>query len=260
MTHGMAQGGPPHEGGSLPDRLDEVARENDQTRGFTPRLIACRARILAQFLAPGEVLDLGCSDGLLTEHLARRHRRVVAVDVSKVRLERTRERCHGVSQDRVELRRSLFEEFEPQLGERFDGVVLSCVLEHVAKPAALLARAGSWLRPGGKVVVIVPNAGSLHRRAGVILGHLEKLTDLGAADEALDHERVYTLDTLRRELRRAGLTVGTVGGYLIKPVPNDRMAELPPELVDAYEELGHGFPELAAEIYAVGGPPEPSLS
>lgn len=256
----MTQDASPHESPSLADRLDEVARENDQSRGFTPRLIACRARILAQFLAPGEVLDLGCSDGLLTEHLARRHRRVIAVDASRVRLERTRARCRELPEGRVDLRQSLFEDFEPQPGERFDGVVLSCVLEHIAEPAALLARAGSWLRPGGKVVAIVPNAGSLHRRAGVILGHLEDLTDLGAADEALDHERVYTLDTLRRELRAAGLSVGTVGGYLIKPVPNDRMAELPPELIDAYEELGHGLPDLAAEIYAVGEPPAETSS
>lgn len=238
----------------LQDRLEAVAREHDQTLGFTPRLIACRARLLEELLPPGEVLDLGCADGLLTERLARRHRRVVGVDASSLRLQRTARRCAGLSPGRVELRQALFEDFEPEPGEKLDAVVLSCILEHVADPAALLARSTHWLRPGGRVVVVVPNGGSLHRRAGVLMGLLPDLESLGDADDALDHERVYTLETLRREMRRAGLRVVQTGGYLLKPLPNDHMAELPKALVDAYEELGRELPELAAEIYAVGEP------
>lgn len=251
MTDQVSRRGTP----SLRDRLDAVASAHDQSRGFTPRLIACRAHLLEQLLPPGEVLDLGCADGLLTQRLARRHRRVVGVDASPLRLQRTRLRCAAFPTGRVELREALFEDFEPSAGERFDAVVLSCVLEHLAHPSALLARAATWLRTGGRVVAIVPNAGSLHRRAGVLMGLLSSAGDLDASDEALDHERVYTPESLRAVVHEAGLRVTLTGGYLLKPLPNEHMARLPEDLVDAYVELGRSFPELAAEIYAVGEPP-----
>jgi SAM-dependent methyltransferase len=45
-----------------------------------------------------------------------------------------------------------------------DAVTLWHVLEHVDDPAAALARVTSWLRPGGVVLVGVPNVASLQAR------------------------------------------------------------------------------------------------
>ena len=233
------------------DLLEEIARSNDQTEGFTPRLIQCRANALADHIEPGTVLDLGCADGILTRKLAERHRRVVAVDASALRIERTRKWCAGLG---VQVVQSYFEQFEPPGGERYDAIVMSCVLEHLDDPVAQLARCRDWLAPGGSVISIVPHARSVHRRAGVHLGMLESLEALGEADDALDHKRAYTLDTLRREYEQAGLRVNAQGGILFKPLPNSRMSELPPALIDAYEALGRQLPDLAAEIYTVGRP------
>lgn len=235
---------------TLCEKLEAVARHHDQTVGFTPRLIACRDRTLSKVLPPGPVLDLGCGDGLLTARLAARHSRVVGVDASDSRLERSRRNTRGLPN--VELRQALFEDCRADPDEQFDGVVLSCVLEHVADPVALLRQAASWLSPQGRVVAIVPHAGSVHRRAGVLMGLITELTDPGEADRALEHDRVYTRAMLAADVEGAGLRVTASGGHLLKALANDRMAELPADLVDAYEELGRQFPDLAAEIYAVG--------
>ncbi|HKI87278.1 MAG TPA: class I SAM-dependent methyltransferase [Thermoanaerobaculia bacterium] len=230
--------------------LEDVAAKHDQTEGFTPRLIACRAHTLATVVPSGSVLDLGCADGLLTAHLAKSQQRVLGVDASATRLSRARERTREMPN--VELRRALFDELS--LEERFDAVVISCVLEHVASPQALLRRAANWLRPEGKIVAIVPHAGSLHRRLGQKMGILLEVTDPGSADEALEHRRVYTRQALAADFAAAGLEVIDSGGYLIKPLPNEAMATLEPRFVDACEELGRELPDLAAEIYAVGRP------
>lgn len=230
--------------------LEEVAAKHDQSEGFTPRLIACRAHTLAAVMPSGSVLDLGCADGLLTALLAESHQRVLGVDASATRLSRARARTRGMSN--VELRQALFEELSPE--ESFDLVVISCVLEHVASPEALLRRAARWLHPTGKVVAIVPHAESLHRRLGQKMGLLQRVTDPGTTDEALEHRRVYTLEALAADFAKADLQVIESGGYLIKPLPNAMMATLDPRLVDACEELGRELPELAAEIYAVGRP------
>ena len=47
-----------------------------------------------------------------------------------------------------------------------DAVTLWHVLEHVEEPGAALARIGSWLRPGGVLLVGVPNLASAQARVG----------------------------------------------------------------------------------------------
>lgn len=237
--------------GDLVAELEAIARGHDQSVGFTPRLIACRARTVAAQLGPGPVLDLGCADGLLTAALARRHSRVVAVDASPIRLERTAASCAGLGN--VERVLATFEELAPT--ERFDGVVMSCILEHLPDAAGLLRRARGWLSERGRIVAIVPAGTSLHRRAGVLMGLLRDLSDHGEADQELGHETVFDLDSLSALFEASGLRVVDRGGHLIKPLPNREMAALSPALVDAYEELGRQFPAIAAELWITGALP-----
>jgi len=52
----------------------------------------------------------------------------------------------------------------PFPGADFDLIVLNQVIEHVPDPIALLKLVRARLRPGGKVVLAFPNAGSLNKR------------------------------------------------------------------------------------------------
>src|SRR5262249_13083378 len=115
-------------------------------------------RRIAQALAPGErVLELGCATGLMTTLLAGEGRELVAVDRSAPYLQRLRSRrLDGVTALLVDV-----DAFAPE--ERFDHVVATNLLHEVADPGALLARAGSWLAPGGRLHVTLPNPRSLHR-------------------------------------------------------------------------------------------------
>lgn len=49
--------------------------------------------------------------------------------------------------------------FDLDLGQRFDVVLLSEVVEHVAHPDRLLAKAATLVAPGGRVVLTTPNGG-----------------------------------------------------------------------------------------------------
>lgn len=230
--------------------LEDIAESNNQAVGFTPRLIACRANALKRAIRAGGVaLDLGCADGILTRALAEHHDRVVAVDASSIRAQRTRQATQGLA---VDVRESLFEQFEPYDGERFDAIILSCILEHLDDPVLLLKRCRSWLTKSGVVAAVVPHKYSIHRRIGVQMGLLADLDALGESDDALDHKRIYSLELLKSDFERASLSVDHTGGILFKPLPNSMMAELAPALVDAFESVGNDLPHQAAEIYAVG--------
>lgn len=233
------------------DLLEEIAEHHDQSAGFTPRLIEIRAQALDDVLPRGgAIIDLGCADGILTGILARGGRQVLAVDASARRVERTRANTKGLP---VEVVQSFFEDLD--VGDRrFDAVVLACILEHLDDPVSLLRRCASWLADGGVVAAVVPHGRSLHRRAGVHMGMLPNIEALGEADDALDHKRVYTIDMLSGEFAAAGLRVTGSGGILLKPLPNSKMAELPPALIGAYAALGRELPDLAAEIWVTGTP------
>jgi SAM-dependent methyltransferase len=87
----------------------------------------------------------------MTVLLAERADALVAVDVSSPSLaEVAKRRLPNVS-----TAQALIEEFDTN--ERFDSVVLSEVIEHVHKPAAVIAKALQLCKPGGLVLVTTPN-------------------------------------------------------------------------------------------------------
>jgi len=56
---------------------------------------------------------------------------------------------------------------------RVDVVLLAEVLEHVAAPHGLLVKSREALRPGGSVIVSVPNIAHWSIRANLLRGHFD---------------------------------------------------------------------------------------
>jgi SAM-dependent methyltransferase len=61
--------------------------------------------------------------------------------------------------ERLQVFRGLLEQFDPAHEGRFDAVSCLDVLEHLVDPLALLRQARRFLKPGGLLLVSVPNAG-----------------------------------------------------------------------------------------------------
>ena len=134
----------------------------------------------------------------------------------------------------------LFETFEPE--EKFGCVLALHVLEHVDHPVSLLRQMREWLTDDGALVVVVPNAESLHRRIAVQMGLHERLDDLSEADHVVGHQRVYDLDWLVSDLDEAGFAVDLDFGYLLKTVPNSMMLDYPPDMVEALNLISPEMP------------------
>jgi ArsR family transcriptional regulator len=119
--------------------------------GATFALGSLREEAVAALAPDGwTVVDMGCGDGFLTEMLAERFARVIAVDHSPERLEAARRRLAGRA---VDFRLGEIDAL-PLPAASADAVFLSLVLHHVPEIAPALREAARVLRPGGRVVVV----------------------------------------------------------------------------------------------------------
>ena len=86
----------------------------------------------------------------------------------------------------------------------FDAVTLIDVLEHIPDPRQALTRAAAWIRPGGAIVVKVPN-GAAQRLKESVRGLVRPGYRPTLADN-LVHVNHFTPSSLRLALERSGFT------------------------------------------------------
>jgi 2-polyprenyl-3-methyl-5-hydroxy-6-metoxy-1,4-benzoquinol methylase len=202
---------------------------------------------ILQALGPAQrVLELGYGEGIITRMVLETGRQLTVIEGAKL-LHEALVVQFGSAATAVH---ALFEEFTPHT--RFDAVIASHVLEHVDDPVALLRRMRTWLTPGGRLIVVVPNKESLHRRLAVLMKLQPKLDSLGARDKLVGHQRVYSHETLATDLKAGGFEVAEATGFFLKPVANSMMLDYSPELLAAMNEIGSQLPkELLANIGVV---------
>jgi 2-polyprenyl-3-methyl-5-hydroxy-6-metoxy-1,4-benzoquinol methylase len=140
--------------------------------------------------SPGRILDVGCGKGLLLKGLRDCGWEVVGTELSEVASLRAREAG-------IQVHNRAVEEIPFDPGS-FDVVTLYHCLEHLANPRETLAHLHRLLRPGGWLVVEVPNVGSWYAR--VFRSDWFHL-------DVPRHFYHFTPGTLRRMLEAAGFRI-----------------------------------------------------
>lgn len=204
-------------------------------------------RVVGRSPAARSVLELGLGHGFATEIFSRHFTRQLVLEGSNAVIENFRQRFPRCS---AEICEAYFEEF--QTDEKFDVIVMGFILEHVDYPQGIIRRYRDFLAPGGRMFVAVPNAEALNRRLGHLAGMLDDLEALSDNDRLLGHKRYYTLDTLRAEIERAGLSIASMEGIFLKPITTGQMLALKLEdgVIRGLCEVGIAYPELCSGILA----------
>ncbi len=227
-------------------RLDDVAGWYRGTAGFEGKLNTASAKLVATAVPGRRVLEIGPGEGLVLLELAKHYEEVVAVEgaAEYARL------LEELIPPNVKLFECIIEEFETD--REFDVVVLSHVLEHVEDAVGLLRQCLRLISDTGRVLIAVPNAGSIHRHVGMAMGILPTLSTLSENDHHIGHRRVYDALTLRRHIEGAGLEVDELRGHFLKPLSNRQVEDFSPEVQNAFASLGPGIPvEVAHELFAI---------
>lgn len=208
-------------------------------------------RTVSPFIKGGRALELGCSDGYMTQMLAAQVDHLDVVDGSKSFLEAARSR--GLQN--VNYIYSLFEEFEPEL--QYDYVFASFILEHVLDPQTVLAMLKRVLKPGGTLFVTVPNARALSRQLAMHMDLIPDLKALTSNDLVNGHRRVYDRVHFNRELRSAGFDPIVETGLMLKILADFQLDQLidngmlGPSQIDGLYRLGMEYPDLCGALISI---------
>lgn len=171
--------------------------------------------LLAGMAVPGgRVLDVGMGEGALALHFQAQGHEVVGVELDPVLAAAARRR--GLNVHEIDVATDDLS----GLGA-FDTVICADVLEHLAQPADALARLRGLLRPGGQLLVSLPNVAHASIRLSLLMGRFD-YTQEGLLDKT--HLRFFTRSSARRLLEHAGFRILTEAITL--PVPSSAFPRL----------------------------------
>ena len=132
--------------------FNQVAGRFDRSYG-PGRSWQAFGHLLLRILPPITVADLGSGEGLLSELLARRCKKVIAVDNSEKMVEFGARKARKNGLKNLEFRLGDLEN-PPVDPASVDLVVLSQALHHAVKPEQAIDAAYRLLKPGGEVMIL----------------------------------------------------------------------------------------------------------
>jgi 2-polyprenyl-3-methyl-5-hydroxy-6-metoxy-1,4-benzoquinol methylase len=157
------------------------------------------AAVLARMVEPGQrVLELGTGPGTVTRILHSKGCKVTGVEMDSETLAVCAPFCERTLQANLE---------DPQwaaplAGESFDAIICADVLEHLRDPRPLLNQLHGFLKPGGSVLMSLPNASHLTVVASLLGGRFPYQKN-GLLDHT--HLKFYGREDLDALLRECGL-------------------------------------------------------
>ncbi len=163
-----------------------------------------RLALLAEHVGAGErVLQVDCGPGWLPEMIMARGAQVVATDLSHVAVERARAR--GVDARQFDIDGGSL----PFAADAFDVVVSDSQLEHRFDPEHALDEMVRVLRPGGRLILLLPNTAHWRVRLWLLGGRFPYIAN--TPTDPL-HLRFFTLPEARALLARRELIIEHTDG------------------------------------------------
>lgn len=202
------------------------------------------------FFKEGNLLELGSFKGDFTKRLVPFFKDITCVEASDEAVEVAKKELGGA----LKYVNSLFETVV--LPTKYDNIILTHVLEHLDDPVAVMKRINDeWLSDQGRFFLVCPNANAPSRQIAVKMGLISHNSAITPAEKEHGHRITYTLDTLERDARAAGLRVVYRSGIFFKALANfqwDRLLDtdiVSREYLEGCYHLGQQYPDLCSSIF-----------
>jgi SAM-dependent methyltransferase len=173
-----------------------------------------------------KILDIGCGDGTVTKTVSRaRASTMNAIDVSEQAINVAKKFNPGPN---ITYLATNIEDYNPE--ERFDGILMFEIIEHLYRPIEVLRKLNSLLNKEGLLLISTPNYKRLTRRIKSALGisHIRRLQGKDGNRIGCDHFQEFDYHQLHFLLNKIGFKIigyegiilwtDTVGGKSLKDV------------------------------------------
>lgn len=207
-------------------------------------------RSFASFFVKESALELECFKGDFTRRLVPHFQDITCVEGSSEALAEAKAKAG----ENVGFIHGQFEAVD--LPRRYDNIILTHVLEYLDNPVQVLRRINEkWLTEGRRFFLVCPNANAPSRQIAVKMGLISHNAAVTPAELEHGHRITYTLDTLERDVRAAGLKVVHRSGVFFKALANfqwDRLLQtdiISTEYLEGCYQLGQHYPDLCPSIF-----------
>jgi 2-polyprenyl-3-methyl-5-hydroxy-6-metoxy-1,4-benzoquinol methylase len=207
-------------------------------------------RSFIPFFRKGNLLELGSYKGNFTKRFLPHFEDITCVEASDEAIEIAKVELGN----KIKFIHSLFE--TAKLPAKYDHIVLTHVLEHIDDPVAVMKRINDErLSDTGRFFLVCPNANAPSRQMAVKMGLISHNTAVTPAEKEHGHRITYSLDTLERDAKKAGLNVVYRSGIFFKALANfqwDRLLGtdiISPEYLEGCYQLGQQYPDLCSSIF-----------
>ncbi len=212
-TTGMPTTHEPNDVVAYHGKLAADWEERYQKRSFQARIEVLEECLQGRNLAGTYWLDAGCGTGTLSRFLAEKGCSVLGLDAASRMIELAREqgKRHALrEQMRFEVTGTgaagTIEKL-PNAAASLDGVLCSSVLEYVPNSEIFLTEFARVLKPGGLLLISVPNSQSVVRRAQVSIHHWGRRLGKRWLEFVQYSRNEYSADRFETLLRSRGFEV-----------------------------------------------------
>jgi 2-polyprenyl-3-methyl-5-hydroxy-6-metoxy-1,4-benzoquinol methylase len=202
------------------------------------------------FFVNGSLLELGSYEGIFTKLFIPFFDDISCVEASDIAIEKAKKELGN----NIMFYNNLFEEVS--LPKRYDNIILTHVLEHLDDPVLVLNRINKeWLSENGRLFLVCPNANAPSRQIAVKMGLISHNSAVTPAEKEHGHRITYTLDTLERDVKAAGLNIIYRSGIFFKAFANfqwDKLLQtdiISDEYLEGCFQLGQQYPDLCSSIF-----------
>jgi len=166
---------------------------------YNPNPYSVHQKIIQSIGKNKHVLDVGCSEGLLSKRMNQNNCKIVGIELDFDAASKAKSFCKEVIIGDVE---SI--DLKPEYLNYFDVIVFADILEHLKDPLEVLKTFKNYLNDEGYIIVSVPNIANWRIRLQLLFGNFE-YSAYGILDSG--HLRFFNEKSARKLVNDAGFEI-----------------------------------------------------